>query len=189
MGDAQLTWIGTSIPEEMNVALYQPPQVDLVDPSTMGVPLCPAARSKAPTGQGLCILHEPPTPMEYTRPSSSSPRASCSDGQDVGDTRYLVGGPGWSGAGPPAVGMMSCLCLLMIRGRKSPAAALRQVGWLDDIIVHRRAPEDPHLQRVQIEALLTCNLSCSYCYPTSGPGRKERLSHGKLWTSSTKQMP
>ena len=71
--------------EEMNVALSQPLQVDLVDPSTMGVPLCPAARSKAPTGQGLCILHEPPTPMEYTRPSSSSPRASCSAEQDVGD--------------------------------------------------------------------------------------------------------
>jgi len=40
-------------------------------------------------------------------------------------TRYLVGGPGWSGAGPAAVGMMSCPCLLMIRGRKSPAAAGR----------------------------------------------------------------
>jgi len=25
-------------------------------------------------------------------------------------TRYLVGGPGWSGAGPAAVGMMSCPC-------------------------------------------------------------------------------
>jgi len=24
--------------------------------------------------------------------------------------RYLVGGPGWSGAGPAAVGMMSCPC-------------------------------------------------------------------------------
>ena len=57
---------------------------------------------------------------------------------------------------------------------------MRQVGWLDDIIVHRRAPEDPHLQRVQIEALLTCNLSCSYCYSTSGPGRKERLSHEEI---------
>ena len=114
-------------------------------------------------------------------------RKSCPRTREV--SRYLVGGPGWSGAGPAAVGMMSCLCLIMIRGRKSAAAALRQVGWLDDIIVHRRAPEDPHLQRVQIEALLTCNLSCSYCYSTSGPGRKERLSHGKLWTSSTKQMP
>ena len=59
--------------EEMNVALSQPLQVDLVDLSTMGVPLCPAARSKAPTGQGLCILHDPPTPVEYTLPSSSSP--------------------------------------------------------------------------------------------------------------------
>ena len=26
------------------------------------------------------------------------------------DARYLVGGPGWSGAGPAAVGMMSCPC-------------------------------------------------------------------------------
>ena len=39
--------------------------------------------------------------------------------------RYLVGGPGWSGAGPAAVGMMSCPCLLMIRGVLSPAAAGR----------------------------------------------------------------
>ena len=26
------------------------------------------------------------------------------------NARYLVGGPGWSGAGPAAVGMMSCPC-------------------------------------------------------------------------------
>ena len=41
------------------------------------------------------------------------------------DARYLVGGPGWSGAGPAAVGMMSCPCLLMIRGVLSPTAAGR----------------------------------------------------------------
>jgi len=41
------------------------------------------------------------------------------------DTRYLVGGPGWSGAGPAAVGMMSCPCPQMIRGVLSPAAAGR----------------------------------------------------------------
>ena len=70
------------------------------------------------------MLHDPPTPMEYTRPSSSSPRPSCSDEQDVGDTRYLVGGPGWSGAGPAAVGMMSCLCLIMIRGAKVSGGSL-----------------------------------------------------------------
>ena len=39
--------------------------------------------------------------------------------------RYLVGGPGWSGAGPAAVGMMSCPCPQMIRGVLSPAAAGR----------------------------------------------------------------
>lgn len=60
------------------------------------------------------------------------------------------------------------------------AAALRRAGWLDDEIIHRRVPEGPHLQRVQIEALLTCNLSCSYCYSTSGPGRRERLSHEEI---------
>ena len=70
------------------------------------------------------MLHDPPTPMEYTRSSSSSPRPSCSDEQDVGDTRYLVGGPGWSGAGPAAVGMMSCLYLLMIRGAKVTGGSL-----------------------------------------------------------------
>ena len=30
--------------------------------------------------------------------------------------RYLVGGSGLFGAGPVAVGVMSCLCLLMVRG-------------------------------------------------------------------------
>ena len=39
--------------------------------------------------------------------------------------RYLVGGPGWSGAGPVAVGIMSCPCPQMIRGVLSPAAAGR----------------------------------------------------------------
>jgi len=38
--------------------------------------------------------------------------------------RYLVGGPGWSGAGPAAVGMMSCLYLLMIRGAKVTGGSL-----------------------------------------------------------------
>ena len=33
-------------------------------------------------------------------------------------TLYLVGGPGWSGAGPVAVGMMSCPFPQMIRGAK-----------------------------------------------------------------------
>ncbi|MFB9777510.1 hypothetical protein [Brevibacterium otitidis] len=60
------------------------------------------------------------------------------------------------------------------------AATLRQAGWLDEEIVHRRVPEGPHLKRVQVEALLTCNLSCSYCYSTSGPGRRERLSHDEV---------
>ena len=36
------------------------------------------------------------------------------------------------------------------------------------------------MKRVQIEALLTCNLSCHYCYSTSGPGRRERLSHEEV---------
>ena len=99
MGDAQLTWIGTSIPEEMNVALYQPPQVDLVDRSTMGMPLCPAARSKAPTGQGLCILHDPPTPMEYTRPSPSNPDLRAVMGRTSGTPVTLLVVPGGPGLG------------------------------------------------------------------------------------------
>ncbi len=40
--------------------------------------------------------------------------------------RYLVGGSGKSGAGPAAVGMMSCPCRLMIRGVLSPMVA---GGW------------------------------------------------------------
>ena len=51
--------------------------------------------------------------------------APVADGGVGSAARYLVGGPGWSGAGPAAVGMMSCPCLLMIRGVLSPAAAGR----------------------------------------------------------------
>ena len=41
-------------------------------------PSRPTPRGWGSTAQGLCVLHEPPTPMEYPRPSSSSPRPSCS---------------------------------------------------------------------------------------------------------------
>ena len=47
------------------------------------------------------------------------------NGEGLEEARYLVGGPGWSGAGPAAVGMMSCPCPQMIRGVLSPAAAGR----------------------------------------------------------------
>ena len=36
------------------------------------------ARGRGSTGQGLCALHEGPTYLEYTRPSRSSTRPSCS---------------------------------------------------------------------------------------------------------------
>jgi len=36
------------------------------------------------------------------------------------------------------------------------------------------------LKRLQIELSLLCNLSCSYCYSTSGPNRKSRLTQEKV---------
>ena len=39
-------------------------------------------------------------------------------------TAAALRGPGWSGAGPAAVGMMSCLCLLMIWGAKVSGGSL-----------------------------------------------------------------
>ena len=38
-------------------------------------------RGSGSTGRGLCVLHEGPTYLECTRPSSSGPRPSCSTGQ------------------------------------------------------------------------------------------------------------
>ena len=38
----------------------------------------PTPRGSGSTGQGLSILHEPPTPMQYTQPSPSSTPTSCS---------------------------------------------------------------------------------------------------------------
>ncbi|OLO74276.1 hypothetical protein BKH18_09300 [Actinomyces oris] len=35
-------------------------------------------RGPGSTGRGLCVLHEDPTYLECTRPSSSGPRPSCS---------------------------------------------------------------------------------------------------------------
>ena len=34
-------------------------------------------RASGGTGRGMCVLHEPPRPAEYTQLSSSSPRPSC----------------------------------------------------------------------------------------------------------------
>ncbi|OLL15185.1 hypothetical protein BKH32_04760 [Actinomyces oris] len=42
-----------------------------------------------------------------TRPST---RRQRHDLVQLEQSRYLVGGPGWSGAGPVAAGMMSCPC-------------------------------------------------------------------------------
>lgn len=53
--------------------------------------------------------------------------------------------------------------------------ALRGSGWLDHGAVVRHVPASPHLQRIQIETQLTCNLACGYCYSTSGPQRGEAL--------------
>ena len=40
----------------------------------------PIARGRGSTGRGLCVMDEPPTYVEYTRPSPSGPRPSCSTG-------------------------------------------------------------------------------------------------------------
>ena len=38
-------------------------------------------------GRGLCVLHESPDPVEYTRPSASGSRPSCSSGGVRSDSR------------------------------------------------------------------------------------------------------
>ena len=60
MGDAQLTWIGTSTPEDMNVALSQPPQVDLVDPRHDGG--APMSSSKVQGPHWPRVVHTARTP-------------------------------------------------------------------------------------------------------------------------------
>ena len=47
-------------------------------------------RGSGSTGQGLCALHEDPTYLECTRPSSSGPRPSCSTGQAPPDRLRAV---------------------------------------------------------------------------------------------------
>ena len=68
-----------------------------------------------PPGAPLRLL----LPLRHQR-GARGPGPSLGAGQRQAQlpARYLVGGPGWSGAGPAAVGMMSCPCLLMIRGAK-----------------------------------------------------------------------
>ena len=44
----------------------------------------PTPRGWGSTGRGLCVLHDSPTYVEYTHPSPSSPRPSCS-GQRLRD--------------------------------------------------------------------------------------------------------
>jgi radical SAM protein with 4Fe4S-binding SPASM domain len=60
------------------------------------------------------------------------------------------------------------------------AAAIDQSGWLNESVVFREVLRTPRLKRLQIEVLLTCNLRCSYCYSTSGPGRRERLTSAEV---------
>ena len=50
-------------------ATSTPPQSVTFRPTT--------PRASGTTGQGLCVLHEPPHPANYTQPSSSNPRPSC----------------------------------------------------------------------------------------------------------------
>ena len=44
----------------------------------------PTPRTSGCTGQGLCVLHEPPHFVEYTRTLPSSTRPSCSAGSRHG---------------------------------------------------------------------------------------------------------
>ena len=50
-------------------------------------PSRPTARGAGFTGQGVCVLHEGPTYVEYPRPSSSSTPPSCSASDDAGSHR------------------------------------------------------------------------------------------------------
>ena len=56
-------------------AMVQRPAPD-PDPFPPRVDQC--ARGWGSTGRGMCVLHEPPTPMEYTRRSCSGAPPSCS---------------------------------------------------------------------------------------------------------------
>ena len=47
----------------------------------------PTARGWGCIGRGLCVLHESPDPVEYTRPSASGSRPSCSSGGVRSDSR------------------------------------------------------------------------------------------------------
>lgn len=55
-------------------------------------------------------------------------------------------------------------------------AAIDEAGWLGPNWTFRTVPRSPHLKRLQVEVSLRCNLHCPYCYSTSGPDRRERLS-------------
>ena len=63
--------------------INQPPQNPGLDTaSTLALARAPSsglptARGWRCTGQGVCVLHESPTPIEYTRTRPSSPRPSC----------------------------------------------------------------------------------------------------------------
>jgi radical SAM protein with 4Fe4S-binding SPASM domain len=59
----------------------------------------------------------------------------------------------------------------------SACASLERAGLLDaGSSRYVRVPRGPHLKRVQIELLGTCNLACSYCFSSRGPSDNRRLT-------------
>ncbi len=48
------------------------------------------------------------------------------------------------------------------------------------VLVHEGRCGGPHLKRIQVEGSLRCNLQCSYCYSSSGPGRRTALNGDEI---------
>jgi len=57
---------------------------------------------------------------------------------------------------------------------------IERAGLGDETVRLDIVQRSPHLRRLQIEVALACNLHCNYCYSTSGPNRRERLSSAQV---------
>ena len=69
---------GTSVPIRSTWPLSRVPVAPTQRrPARPPLPGRPTPRGRGSTGQGLCVLHESPTCVEYTRTSSSSTPPSC----------------------------------------------------------------------------------------------------------------
>ena len=80
----------------------------------------PTERGWGCTGQGLCMLHEPPHLMEYTRPLPSSARPSCSAGGASGSAGVFRSSPRSVTPGQRALPASPSLGLICLRALSRP---------------------------------------------------------------------